>query len=210
MDGYSVSYFGNLLKTNRSTKKQIAVYLDEITVERLDMVLKAFTEISDTKSFSRTTLIEEAINKFLDESEKYLLEEHEINIQAQIEEAKSSKFDTVVFSAKGRGFEDTFMGELEGPCWYPCKISDDREENLKYIAIYRGAPVSAITHYAKIKEFEFDPVRNEKVCYFDGTPIELPSKIVLGNRPGCFFNGRKYTSMENLLNASRADELVFG
>ena len=203
-------YFNNLLKNSKTAKKQIALYLDESKVERIDMVMKLFSSISDSKSFSRNTLIEEAIDKFLDESERFLLEEHGISVDALLEEARSEKYDTVIFSSSHRGFEETFLGENEAACWYPCKVSDTREHNLKYIAIYRGRPVSAITHYAKIKEFRYDPEKDCKVCYFDGTAIELPHKIKLGNKDSCFFVGTKYTSLESLLNATKAEEIVFG
>lgn len=204
------SYFNNLLKNSKTAKKQIALYLDESKVEQIDMVMKLFSSISDSKSFSRNTLIEEAIDKFLDESERFLLEEHGISVDALLEEARSEKYDTVIFSSSHRGFEETFLGENETACWYPCKVSDTREQNLKYIAIYRGRPVSAITHYAKIKEFRYDTEKDCKVCYFDGDAIELPNKIKLGNKDSCFFVGTKYTSLESLLNATKADEIVFG
>lgn len=203
-------FFGNLLKSSKLSKKQIALYLDEATIEHIDMLTKLFSSISDSRSFSRNTLIEEAINKFLRESDQFLLDIHGIDVQAQIEEARSERYDTVIFSSKGSGFEETFMGENEPSCWYPCRISENRTHNLKYIAIYRGAPISAITHYAKIREFKFDQSKNCKVCYFDGSPIELPNKITLGNKESCFFLGTKYTSLESLLNSSKADELTFG
>lgn len=204
------SYFHNLLKNSKAAKRQIALYLDESKIERIDMIIKLFSSISDSKSFSRNTLIEEAIDKFLDESESFLQEEHGINVNALLEETRSEKYDTVVFSSSGRGFEETFLGENETACWYPCKVSESREHNLKYIAIYRGRPVSAITHYAKIKEFKYNQEKNCKVCYFDGTAIELPNKIKLGNKDSCFFVGTKYTSLESLLNAAKADEVIFG
>lgn len=169
-----------------------------------------FSSLSDSKSFSRNSLIEEAIDKFLEESEKFLHDEHGINVDALLEEKKSEKYDTVIFSSLGRGFEETFLGENEPTCWYPCKVSENREHNLKYIAIYRGRPVSAITHYAKIKEFKYDQEKNCKVCYFEGPPIELPNKIKLGGKDSCFFVGTKYTSLECLLNATKADEISFG
>ena len=204
------SYFYNLLKSSKATKKQIALYLDEAKVERIDLIIKLFSSISDSKSFSRNTLIEEAIDKFLGESERFLYDEHEINVEKMLEEARAEKYDTVVFSSSGRGFEETFLGETEAKCWYPCKVSENREPNLKYIAIYRGKPISAITHYAKIKEFKYDSEKQCKVCYFEGEPIELPYKIKLGEKDGCFFVGTKYTSLECLLNATKADEVVFG
>lgn len=204
------SYFNELLKNSKTAKKQIALYLDEAKVERIDMIIKLFSSISDSKSFSRNTLIEEAIDKFVAESEKFLLDEHGINVDELLEAERAEKYDTVIFSACGRGFEETFLGENETACWYPCKVSEKREENLKYIAIYRGKPISAITHYAKIKEFKFDKEKNCKVCYFDGEAIELPNKIKLGNKDGCFFVGTKYTTLEGLLNAKQSDEIIFG
>lgn len=204
------NYFSKLLKSSKSPKKQIAVYLDEHTIEKIDMTIKLFSSISDSKSFSRTTFIEEAINKFLQDSEEYLYKEHDINVEQEIEETRSSTFDTVIFSSKGRGFEETFLGEAETPCWYPCRISDSRKNKLKFIAIYRGAPISAITHYAKIKEFKYDNTLKANICYFDGSPIELPNKIELGDKDTCFFVGTKYTTLDSLLNATKTDDLIFG
>ncbi|MDE7340461.1 MAG: hypothetical protein K2N80_07845 [Lachnospiraceae bacterium] len=204
------NYFNKLLKYSKTGKKQVALYLDESKIERIDTIGKLFSSISDSKSFSRNTLIEEAIDKFLDESEKFLQEEHGINVDEFLEEARSGKCDTVILASSGRGFEETFLGEEEPACWYPCRISETREANLKYIAIYRGAPVSAITHYAKIKEFAYDQERECKVCYFDGSPIELPNKIGMGNKETCFFVGTKYTTLESLLNADKVDEITFG
>lgn len=209
-------YFDNLLKNSKASKKQIALYLDDAKVERIDAVIKLFSSLSDSKSFARNTLIEEAIDKFLADSEEYLRETYGIDVDAfmeemRIEETGAEKFDTLILSSTGRGFEETFLGE-DGdiPCWYPCKVSKAREPHLKYISIYRGQPHSAITHYAQIKSFEFDEELQCKVCYFEGNPIELPHKIGLGQKEACFFIGAKYTTLESLLNATQADELNFG
>ena len=206
----SKDYFSKLLKNSKSTKKQIAVYLDDATVERIDMTIRLFSVVSEAKSFSRNTLIEEAVNKFLDESEEFLYNEMGLSVKDEIEEAKSKKNDTVIFSSVDRGFEETFLGEVELPCWYPCNCSPERIANLKYIAVYRGAPVSAITHYAKVKEIKYSEEKECNVCYFEGSPIELPNKIGLGSKPGCFFRGPKYTSIESILNAATADDITFG
>lgn len=206
---FDTNYFKKLLKSGKATKKQVAVYLDDTKIEHIDKLIKVFSSLSDSKSFSRNSLIEEAIDKYIVESEKFLQVEHNIDISTLIEEERYEKYDTVILSATGRGFEETFLGETETKCWYPCRISDNREHNLKYIAVYRGQPVSAITHYAKIKEFKYDSKKECKVCYFDGDPIELPNKIVLGTKDTCFFIGAKYTTLESLLNATQADELTF-
>ena len=206
----NAGYFDKLLKSSGASKKPITVYLDDTKIERIDMVIKCFSEHSDAKSFARNTLIETAVDKFLTESEVYLLESHGMDVSALIQEARSEIYDTVIFSARGRGFEETFMGEEEPACWYPCRISDERMPELKYIAIYRGQPISAITHYAKIKEFRYEEERKCRVCYFEGDPIELPHRVILGNRGGYYFKGTKYTTLKSLLNATRSDDLVFG
>jgi hypothetical protein len=202
-------YFDELLKKSKVTKKQVAVYFDDLMLERIDMSTKIFSTIRDSKSFSRNILIEEAVKKYLLEAEKYLFEEHGIVLDEMIKEEQYKKFDTVIFSSKEKGFKETFLGEKEKMCWYPCRISEEREKNLRYIAIYRGQPESAITHYAKIEKIEFDSKKNCKVCYFKGEPSELPNRITLGEKESCFFLGTKYTKLENLLNAKKANEINF-
>ena len=210
MKNQSNEYFEKLLKNNKNSKKQIAIYLDDETVDRIDMTNKIFAEVSGSRSFSRTTLIEEAINKFLNESEEYLLAEEGISVRGKLEKDNYKKNDVVIFSSVGDGFDDTFMGGKENPCWYPCNCNQARIKNLKYIAIYRGAPVSAITHYAKVKEFKYLEDKKYYVCYFDGKPFEFANEITLGSKPGCFFRGAKYTTIESLSNAKTADDIVFG
>jgi len=206
---FDTTYFNGLLKNNKTTKKQVAVYLDDLKLERIDMITRLFSSISDSKSFARNTLIEGAIDKYIEEASAFLLDEHGIDVDALIDASRCEQYDTVILSSNGRGFEETFLGEVEPKCWYPCKISNARENNLKNIAIYRGQPVSAITHYAVIKEFKHDPEQGYKVCFFEGEPVELPNRISLGNKDSCFFIGAKYTKLEYLLNATTADDIQF-
>ena len=207
---HSNEYFLNLLKSGKSTKKQVAVYLEDETVERIDATTKLFALAGGAKSFSRNALIEEAVLKFLKESEKFLLEEMDMSVDEEIKRQRLKKSDTVIMSAMGRGFEETFMGEKEvSPCWYPFNCSSERRQNLEYIAIYRGAPISAITHYAKIKEVRFSAEKDCDVCHLEGNPVELPVAIELGNKPACYFRGPKYTSLNSLLSASCAEDILF-
>jgi len=64
-------YFQNLHKNNKATKKQVAVYLDDFTLERIDKATYFF-------SFTRNKLIEDAIIKYLVEAEKFMNEQEEI------------------------------------------------------------------------------------------------------------------------------------
>src|SRR5271157_5406303 len=54
--------------------------------------------------------------------------------------------DTIVIPAREEGFQSVFMRQH---CWWPApKIRSDLSKKIRYIAVYRAAPVSAITHYA--------------------------------------------------------------
>lgn len=205
-NGITANYFRGLLQ--KAAKKQISLYLDSTKLEDIDMIVKQFSSIGET-SFARNTLIEEAIDKYIAESKKFLSDEHGIDITALIEEEYYKKYDTVILSSNNEDdFETTFLREK---IWYPCKISDHRKQNVSYIAIYRGGTgsPSAITHYAAVKKIELDNKRGCKVCYLDGNPIELSGIVKLGSKDGCFFRGAKYTKLENILNATMADDITF-
>lgn len=214
MSKSSFGYYDNLVKSSEEvTKRQITLYIDERKLDELDKLILAYTQVSNSKSFSRNSLIEHAINKFISESKEYFKEVHDIDVDILEQEDSADgneDYDLVILSSRGRGFEETFLGEMEPECWYPCKIKEERIPKLKYIAIYRGQPVSAITHYAKIKEIKYSAEKDAKVCYFDGDPIELPNKIVLGGRNGYEFRRPNYTTLEKLLSAGTADDILEG
>jgi hypothetical protein len=62
-----------------------------------------------------------------------------------------SDIDTVVVPAQDEGFEQVFMGEDR---WYKVRIHGRMIPKLKYAAVYRVAPTSAITHVAPISSIE--------------------------------------------------------
>jgi hypothetical protein len=55
--------------------------------------------------------------------------------------------DTVVVPAREDGFSETFLGENR---WYEIRIHGTMRPQIKYIAGYRVAPISAITHIAAV------------------------------------------------------------
>lgn len=65
----------------------------------------------------------------------------------------------------------------------------------------RGAPYSAITHYAKVKEIK--PYGGGKyIIYFDGEAIPLGNSVVLGKSNVMNIRKTRYTSLEKLKNAT--------
>lgn len=63
----------------------------------------------------------------------------------------ASEVDTVVVPAREEGFQEVFLGENR---WYAIRIHGTMRSQIKYIAAYRVAPVSAITHIAPVKSIE--------------------------------------------------------
>jgi hypothetical protein len=62
-----------------------------------------------------------------------------------------SDLDTIVVPAQEDGFSQTFIGENR---WHHIRIHASMLDRIKYIAAYRVAPESAITHIAKVASIE--------------------------------------------------------
>lgn len=110
--------------------------------------------------------------------------------------------DTVVVSAKEENFQRQFLGEQS---WSAIQIASWRLSELKWIAAYRIAPQSAITHVAPIATFE--PVVEEgkwKVVF--AHPAEEIGPVRLGDQP-TGPQGRFYTSYTRLRTARTLSDL---
>lgn len=111
--------------------------------------------------------------------------------------------DTVVVPAQEEGFKNVFLNQN---CWYAIRIGGGKLKEIKYIAAYQTAPVSAVTHIAEVKSIE---------PYGDGGKYKLnfkfPAKeirpIVYGNARQGILLSSKYTNYEKLLNANEVSDL---
>ncbi len=63
----------------------------------------------------------------------------------------ASEVDTVVVPAREEGFREAFLAENR---WYAIRIHGTMRPQIRYIAAYQVAPVSAITHIAPVKSIE--------------------------------------------------------
>lgn len=62
-----------------------------------------------------------------------------------------AEVDTIVVPAREDGFQDMFLGENR---WYAIRIHGSMIPRLRYIAVYRVAPVSVVTHIAPVASIE--------------------------------------------------------
>jgi hypothetical protein len=113
-----------------------------------------------------------------------------------------SNLDTIVVPAQEDGFEETFIGENR---WYQIRIHSSMIPKIKYIAVYRVAPVSAITHIASVKNIERWKDTAKYVLNFSepAKPID-PIKLTPGKTS--WPQGPRYTSFERLMKAKNLDE----
>lgn len=113
-----------------------------------------------------------------------------------------SDMDTIVVPAKEDGFNDVFIKEK---CWHSIRIHSSMIPRIEYIAAYQSAPVSAITHFAKVLRIEQWKDSNKYILIFEESaepigPIGLVSNGVV-KAP----QAPRYTSIKRLRNATSLD-----
>lgn len=130
-------------------------------------------------------------------------EAKKIKVSNQIVHTKKEIKDTIVVPAQEEGFNKVFLGENS---WYAIRISGGKLNDIKYIAAYQTAPISAVTHYAEIESIE---------PYGDGGKYKLnfksPAKKIQpvehkSGKQGALQSPR-YTSFEKLKKAKEMADI---
>lgn len=111
--------------------------------------------------------------------------------------AKKGVQDTIIVPAQEEGFNDVFIGEN---CWYAIRIGGGKLNDIKYIAAYQTAPVSAVTHYAQVESIE--PYGDEgKYKLNFGASAKPIGPIKFGKAKPGTLQSPKYTTYKKLLSA---------
>jgi hypothetical protein len=114
-----------------------------------------------------------------------------------------SKLDTIVVPAHDDGFLRVFIDENR---WWAVRIHPTMAAQLKYVAAYRVAPISAITHFAPIRSIEPWKDTGKMVINFSEPAKQIkPVALKKGGkvRP---LQGLRYTSFDKLNLAKTLDE----
>ncbi len=118
-------------------------------------------------------------------------------------EHESDNRDTIIVPAQEEGFQNVFLGK---DCWYEIRISGGMLPKIKYIAAYRSAPVSAITHYAPVKRIEpWGDSGKYRVVFSE--PAKEISPIPFGDAVTGSMQSTRYTNLQKLLNAKSVADL---
>ena len=114
-----------------------------------------------------------------------------------------SEIDTIVVPAREEGFQETFIGEN---CWYQIRIHGSMIPQIKHIAAYRVAPISAITHIAPVKSIEQWKDTNKYILHFSEPAKKIgPIKFVPKGTVKALQNSR-YTSLKKLQSAKTLED----
>jgi hypothetical protein len=115
-----------------------------------------------------------------------------------------AEVDSIVVPARDDGFQEVFLGENR---WHAVRIHGSMRPQIKYIAVYRTAPVSAITHIAPVKSIEPWKDTAKYVLNF-AEPAKEIGPIPMA-KPGrvATFQSLRYTNRKALESAKTLDDL---
>ena len=112
--------------------------------------------------------------------------------------------DTVVVPAREEGFQAVFLGEQR---WYEIRVHGSMRPQIKYIAGYQVAPISAITHIAPVQSIEPWQDSNRFVVTFAEPAREIgPIPLIKGGRVKGL-QSLRYTNHERLEAAKTLDDI---
>lgn len=117
-------------------------------------------------------------------------------------------FDTVVCPARDDGFESAFLGQR---AWWALRIRTENLPKIRYIAIYRVAPTSAITHYGEVDRIEpytgSDEPEGKYKIFLKGGPMALQRPVGLGRNTNLKPQGIKYACLADVLHATTLEDV---
>lgn len=111
--------------------------------------------------------------------------------------------DTIIVPAQEDGFKEVFLKQNS---WYAIRLSAGKLKDIKYIAAYQTAPVSAITHYAEVESIEPYGDGGKYKINFKGSAKKI-GPIVFGNAKKGTLQGPRYTTFEKLKKAKELNDL---
>lgn len=115
-----------------------------------------------------------------------------------------AEVDTIVIPAQEDGFQEVFLGENR---WYAIRMHHSMIPRIKYIAAYRVAPISAVTHWAPVNNILPWEDTGKFVVNFARPAAEIEHiKLVSKSRVKAL-QAPRYTSFVRLQRAKTLDDL---
>jgi hypothetical protein len=184
-------------------REELHRVLSKINANISVLELKAFVTDNGERVFQIDTLYDEFDDSTI--SDAVAVVKSKTPEERAARQRRRAQSDTIVVPAREDGFKETFIGESQ---WYAIRIGAAMKDQIKYIAAYRVAPISAVTHIAKIQEGGIKPYRDtgKYQVLFDG-PAEEIKHVALGEGQGAP-QGPFYVKREKLLTANNLSEVL--
>lgn len=113
--------------------------------------------------------------------------------------------DTVIVPAQEDGLRRVFVGENE---WHPIRLSPESRKRLKNVAVYRNAPISAISHVADVRAVV--PLDDGRwAIELERVRLVTPIRF-LRHPPTKTLQTPRLTKLDRLLSAHSLDALLGG
>lgn len=127
----------------------------------------------------------------------------ETNDKAVLSTIDPSEIDTIVVPARDDGFNEVFLKENR---WWSIRIHSSMIPKIKYIAAYRVAPESAITHIAEVSSIEQWKDTNKYVVNFKLPAERIKSVKLVEKGKVKAPQGPRYTSKNRIINSKTLEE----
>lgn len=127
-----------------------------------------------------------------------------ISAEKSFRHRKLIEDDTLIVPAQEDGFKEVFLDEQ---CWYYVRLAEKRIPNIRFVAVYRSQPISAITHIAAVERIEkFGDAGKYRIIFSE--PAEEIRHVPYGEaKPGAMQSPR-YTSRDKILAAKSIDDIT--
>lgn len=111
--------------------------------------------------------------------------------------------DTVIVPARKDGFDRVFLGEN---AWHAIRVGGAMLDKIKYCAAYQSAPISQVTHVARVKLIEpYGDSGKYRLVFAE--PAAAITPIPLADASPALMQGPRYTSYGKLSTAKKISEL---
>ena len=120
--------------------------------------------------------------------------------------SKIDEVDTIVCPAREDGFKEVFLASGR---WWAIRINSTMIPQLKYIAMYRVSPISAITHYGKIASIKPYRDSGKYIVELDGKPKKISPVKLSTKEKGKAPQAPRYTTIK-LLRKAKTLRDIFG
>jgi hypothetical protein len=175
------------------------VIIDAATDELQDVLTKRFSFGVEVLEIGR---FEDASGNRIYQFEPFLADVEEDVAAVQLGDLGA--LDTVVVPAQEDGFNKVFLGEHR---WYAIRMHASMRPQIKFIAAYQVAPISAITHIAPVASIDTWKDSGKLVITFAEPAHKVGPISLVNNGKVSQLQNLRYTSRQRIETAKTLDDI---